>query len=79
MPAKSDRWVGEMEEIAATFGSLGLPPQMHQGAAALFEWIAVVKPKGDLGPGRGNWQTAGEIVAGLAERLPEGSTRSDVS
>ncbi len=70
MPAKSDRWVGEMEEVASTFEALGLPPQFHQGAATLFQWIADVKPDGDLGPRFSTWQTTDEIAAALADRLP---------
>lgn len=74
MPAKSDRWVAEMEEVASTFASLGLPPQLHQGAAALFEWIAAVKPAGDLGPNGASWKTVSEIATGLAQRLPDQTT-----
>jgi 3-hydroxyisobutyrate dehydrogenase-like beta-hydroxyacid dehydrogenase len=33
---KGWRWAGEMEEIAAMFASLGLPPGFHEAAAALF-------------------------------------------
>ena len=69
MPAKSDRWVGEMLEVASTFDSLGLPPQIHQGAAALFQWIANVKPSGDLGPRYDTWRTAGDVTSDLATKL----------
>jgi 3-hydroxyisobutyrate dehydrogenase-like beta-hydroxyacid dehydrogenase len=69
MPPKSARWVGEMEEVASTFEVLGLPPQIHQGAAALFQWIADVKPNGDLGPKASVWRTAGEITGDLSGRL----------
>ncbi|HEX7103385.1 MAG TPA: DUF1932 domain-containing protein [Nitrolancea sp.] len=64
MPPKSARWVREMEEIAATFELLGLPPNFHQGAAALYQWIAETdlpaQPK----------RTAGQIVAELRTDLP---------
>jgi len=40
MPPKAYRWVGEMEEIAATFASLGMTPNIFQGAAALYQFIA---------------------------------------
>ena len=33
---KGWRWVGEMEEIAATFAEHGLPPGFHEAAAAVF-------------------------------------------
>ncbi|MBI4301871.1 MAG: DUF1932 domain-containing protein [Chloroflexi bacterium] len=39
MPRRSRRWVGEMEEIAATFEGLGLTPLMLQGAAAVFRLV----------------------------------------
>jgi 3-hydroxyisobutyrate dehydrogenase-like beta-hydroxyacid dehydrogenase len=37
---KAYRWVAEMEEIAATFADAGLTPQMFQGAAEVFQFIA---------------------------------------
>jgi hypothetical protein len=33
---KGWRWVGEMEEIAATFGAAGQPEGFHQAAAEIF-------------------------------------------
>jgi 3-hydroxyisobutyrate dehydrogenase-like beta-hydroxyacid dehydrogenase len=40
MTSKAHRWVGEMEEIAATFGALGLTPRIFEGAAALYQAVA---------------------------------------
>ncbi len=40
VPARSRRWVGEMEEIAKTFGSLGLTPRILEGAADLYRLVA---------------------------------------
>jgi 3-hydroxyisobutyrate dehydrogenase-like beta-hydroxyacid dehydrogenase len=40
VPAKAFRWVGEMEEIAATFDSVGVTPRVHLGAADVFRMIA---------------------------------------
>jgi 3-hydroxyisobutyrate dehydrogenase-like beta-hydroxyacid dehydrogenase len=39
MPRRARRWVGEMEEIAATFEALGLTPRMLQGAADMYRFI----------------------------------------
>ena len=39
MLAKSRRWVGEMEEISHTFGSVGLTPKIHAGAADVFRFV----------------------------------------
>jgi 3-hydroxyisobutyrate dehydrogenase-like beta-hydroxyacid dehydrogenase len=69
MPPKSARWVREMEEIAATFELLGLPPQFHQGAAALYQWIAdtgIGSPRASGAPAR---RSTSEIVEELASRL----------
>lgn len=40
LSAKAFRWVGEMEEIAATYESAGVTPHFHQGAADLFRMVA---------------------------------------
>ena len=40
LAADAARWVGEMEEIAKTFDELGLPGEMHQGAASVFRLLA---------------------------------------
>jgi 3-hydroxyisobutyrate dehydrogenase-like beta-hydroxyacid dehydrogenase len=39
MPRRARRWAGEMDEIAATFASLGLTPRILQGAADLYRFI----------------------------------------
>jgi hypothetical protein len=39
MPAKSRRWVGEMEEIAKTFQDVGLTPKMLAGAADMYRLV----------------------------------------
>jgi hypothetical protein len=33
---KSWRWIGEMEEIAATMAGAGLPPGFHEAAAEIY-------------------------------------------
>ena len=40
LPADSARWVGEMEEIAATFASAGVSSGFHDGAAEIFRLLA---------------------------------------
>lgn len=45
VPAKAFRWIVEMEEIARTFGSAGVTPQIHTGAAEVFRMVA----ESDLG------------------------------
>jgi hypothetical protein len=40
MLPRAQRWIGEMEEIAATFGALGLTPDMLHGAAEIYRLVA---------------------------------------
>ncbi len=39
MPRRARRWVGEMEEIAKTFESVGLTPRMLLGAADMYRLV----------------------------------------
>jgi 3-hydroxyisobutyrate dehydrogenase-like beta-hydroxyacid dehydrogenase len=41
---KGWRWVAEMEEIAATMSSVGLPPGFHQAAAAIYTRVPHTNP-----------------------------------
>lgn len=40
MPTKAKRWIGEMEEIAKTFGDLGLTPKIYEGAADMYRLVS---------------------------------------
>ena len=40
LAADSERWIGEMEEIARTFAEAGVTPGFHEGAAAVFRLLA---------------------------------------
>lgn len=40
LPADSGRWIGEMEEIAATFADAGVTSGFHDGAAEIFRVLA---------------------------------------
>ncbi len=39
MPPKAKRWIGEMEEISATFESVGLTPKILEGAADMYRFV----------------------------------------
>ncbi len=43
MPRRSRRWVGEMEEIAKTFASLGMTPRMMEGAAEVYRMVGATR------------------------------------
>jgi hypothetical protein len=40
LPADSERWIGEMEQIASTFFDAGVPDDFHRGAAKIFRVMA---------------------------------------
>jgi 3-hydroxyisobutyrate dehydrogenase-like beta-hydroxyacid dehydrogenase len=69
MPPKAARWVGEMQEIAATFAAVGLPPQMPEGAAALYQVVSETELGRETPEERRHGQTADEVAALLAAAL----------
>jgi 3-hydroxyisobutyrate dehydrogenase-like beta-hydroxyacid dehydrogenase len=71
LPVKARRWVGEMEEIAATFGAAGLPSGFHEASAAIYglmgETEFAEETPETLDRTRSLWQT----IAGLKGREAE--------
>ncbi|MGH8662134.1 MAG: DUF1932 domain-containing protein, partial [Burkholderiales bacterium] len=47
MPPKAYRWVPEMQEIAKTFGELGLTPRMFEGATDVYAMVAATPLGGE--------------------------------
>ncbi len=39
LPADAGRWIGEMEEIAATYAAAGVTPNFHKGAADIYRLL----------------------------------------
>lgn len=80
MPPKAARWVGEMEEIAQTFSDLGLPPQMPEGAAALYRFIEGTLLGAERPEQCHHGQTLEEVISilatALAEQIAKDQTRS---
>jgi 3-hydroxyisobutyrate dehydrogenase-like beta-hydroxyacid dehydrogenase len=74
MPPKAYRWVGEMEEIAATFADLGLTPRILQGAADLYRSVEQT-PLGKETPETRRLGTSlDEVVQILASSLKQEAT-----
>jgi 3-hydroxyisobutyrate dehydrogenase-like beta-hydroxyacid dehydrogenase len=67
MPRRARRWVGEMEEIAATFAALGLTPRMLLGAADIYRFVGET-PLADQ-TSREPDPTLDVVLATLAQRL----------
>jgi 3-hydroxyisobutyrate dehydrogenase-like beta-hydroxyacid dehydrogenase len=59
---KAWRFIGEMEEIAATFAAAGLPDAFHQGAAEIYRRLAIYKD----GPS----PSFAEVLRALTPRRP---------
>jgi 3-hydroxyisobutyrate dehydrogenase-like beta-hydroxyacid dehydrogenase len=74
MPPKASRWVGEMEEIARTFADLGLPPQMLEGAAALYRLVENTELGAETPEERHRGQTLEDVTGILAAALPNTTT-----
>lgn len=69
MPPKSRRWVGEMEEIAATFGAVGLTPKIFEGAADIYRFVGGTS-LADRNPEDGGKPSLEEMLIQLAKSLP---------
>ena len=68
MPPKSRRWVGEMEEIAATFGAVGLTPKIFEGAADMYRFVGGT-PLAERNPEDPGQPSLAEMIEGLASAL----------
>ena len=63
LPADAGRWIGEMEEIAATFADAGVTPKFHEGAAEIFRLLAET-------PFAAETRETMDSSRGLAESVP---------
>jgi 3-hydroxyisobutyrate dehydrogenase-like beta-hydroxyacid dehydrogenase len=77
MPPKAYRWIGEMEEIAQTFADLGLPPQMHQGAASLYRLVEGTILGTEIPEQRQHGQTLEEVINILTSELEKRQPEDD--
>ena len=67
MPPKARRWIGEMEEISATFKHIGLTPNILTGAADMYRLVSETH-LADLSPERArSVSDVGRIGCGLGE------------
>jgi 3-hydroxyisobutyrate dehydrogenase-like beta-hydroxyacid dehydrogenase len=74
MPPKAHRWVGEMEEIAATFEQVGLTPKILLGAADMYSWIATTEPGHETPETRDKDRDLDGLIAALADSLTPTAT-----
>lgn len=69
MPPKSRRWVGEMEEIAATMAGVGMSPKFHEGAADIYSFVGA-SALADRTPEDPDEPTLEEMLRELVGSLP---------
>ena len=69
MPPKARRWIGEMEEISATFAHVGLTPNILTGAADMYRFVGSTH-LADLPPeAHDEFPTLAELIQILAKNL----------
>jgi hypothetical protein len=66
MPPKAYRWVGEMLEIAATFGDLDLTPRTFEGAADIYQMVGRTPLASETPEHRQRGTTVEDMVGVLA-------------
>jgi 3-hydroxyisobutyrate dehydrogenase-like beta-hydroxyacid dehydrogenase len=69
MPTKALRWISEMEEIAKTFGDIGLTPKIHQGAADVYRFVGSTPLAEETPETRDRDRTLAQVIEGLAAHL----------
>ena len=69
MPAKSRRWVSEMQEIEATYESLGMTPHIFRGVSQMYELIGSTSLGDETPEARDNERTLQETIQLLAQHL----------
>ncbi len=76
MPPKAYRWVGEMEEIAATFDDLGMTPSILAGAADMYRFVADTPPGKESPETRDTSRDAYGLVAILADAVRSNTAKA---
>ena len=71
LPADSGRWIGEMEQIAATFRGAGVPDDFHRGAAAIFRIMAATPFAAESRESLDRSRGLEEAIRVFSEQLPD--------
>ena len=67
VPNRSRRWIGEMEEIAKTFGDLGLTPKIYEGAADIYRLVGGTELADETPETRDKDRTLDQLVEVVAK------------
>lgn len=71
LPLDAGRWIGEMHEIAATFGGAGISPNFHKGAADVFELLVKTPVAKETRETVDKSRTLKQALAIYAKELPK--------
>ena len=74
MPPKSHRWIGEMEEISATFAQVGLTPNILSGAADIYRFVDETLTANRVPEDRRSFLNLTDIIQILATPLTKNKT-----
>ena len=77
LPSKAFRWIGEMEEIAATFDGAGVTPFFHKGAAEMYRLMSETPFANETPETIEKARTLDDTIAALAELLTAPAPASD--
>lgn len=66
----AERWIGEMEEIAQTFASVGVSPRYHEGAADIYRLLAASPLSAETRESADRTRTLEEALRIFAAALP---------
>jgi 3-hydroxyisobutyrate dehydrogenase-like beta-hydroxyacid dehydrogenase len=70
MPNRSRRWVSEMEEVAKTYGALGITSKMYEGAAEFYRFVGGTPLAEERAETVDRSRTMRQVIEQLCEGLP---------
>jgi 3-hydroxyisobutyrate dehydrogenase-like beta-hydroxyacid dehydrogenase len=70
LPSVSARYIGEMEEIAATYASVGVTPKFHQGAIDVYRLLGSTPLAEETPETIDQTRTLGDAVKVFVRHLP---------
>lgn len=73
MPPKARRWVGEMEEIADTYDSIGLTPDLFRAIADIYRMVGTTDLASETPEERDPTRTLDDVIATLSRVTNSGS------
>lgn len=70
VPALAGRWIGEAEEIAKTFQSVGLSPRLFEGVADIYRFAAATALASETPETIDRTRSMAQLIGALAAELP---------